>query len=673
MVESVSYDDEQQQTWEEIESLLDELAELARGDLSPARFYEELLSRAVSATAATSGIAWLQSGEAGFQLAAQLNLAATGLASAAAQEQHSQLLAQSIEARETRIVLPRAQFAGATNPTSCLLVIAPVQHAGQVAGLIELFHKEDVSPSSHQPLLHLATALGELAGEYHRHQHFANLSKREGFWAALNDFSQAIHETLELEPTELAIVNESRRLLGVDRVSLLTKRGRKLEVRAVSSVDKIHRRAESVRMLEKLAASMLATGEPLWTHRNTSGELPPQIEQPLEAYLDSAHCRTVAILPLMTPLSKGPEAASPATARTARKMLGALVIESFDASWDDALEQRADAALKHIEQALHQALTYHRFPLRRMLAPLAGMRWFVELQQLPKTIATLLVLVIAGLALWLIPAELGIEARGTLQPVEQRELFAPIDGIINDVLVDHGSQVEQGKTLLTLRRPELELERSQVLGELQTAKTQLASLEAARLSGTTDPETSGSQLTAKEEELKEKIASLQQQRQILDEQQRQLAVRSPLTGEVLTWNARQSLDSRPVQRGQSLLLVANLKESWELRLHVLDRHMGYVLDAAREQQIPLKVTFLLATDPRVRFTGTVEHIAEVTDVGPDDRPTAEVIVSIDRDQIPPTSLRPGSSVIAEIDCGSSSLGYVWLHDLIDAVWTYVLF
>ncbi len=668
MAESVYYDDEQQQTWNEIESLIDSLAELARSEIAPTKFYEELLTRAMQATAAPSGIVWLSAGEQGFRLTAQVNLPATGLAaSTEIQQQHSELLAQTVLDVEPRIVLPQAQVAGASNPTNCLLMLTPVRFDGSVQGIIELFHQEEISPNAQQALLHFATALGDLAAEYHRQQHFSALAKRAGFWTGLNAFAQAVHQNLELEPTQFAIVNETRRLLEVDRVSLLIKRGRKLQLRAVSSVEKIHRRAESVRSLERLAKAVLATNESLWTTRQSAGPLAPQIEVPLGAYLDVAHSRSLAIIPLMTP--------EPVTGTQRQRppvQLGALVIESFDATWGEDMEHRVAATQPHVQLALHQSLRFHRFPLRRVLSPLAGMRWFVELQQLPKTVTALLLLVLVGLALWLIPAPLGIEARGTLQPASQRELFAPIDGIVSEVLIDHGSEVATSDVLILLRRPELELQRSQVLGELQTAKTQLASLEAARLSGTADPETSADQLTAKEEELKQRVASLESQQQILNAQQKQLQVRSPLRGEVLTWNARQMLDARPVQRGQSLLLVADLNDRWELRLNVLDRQMGYVLEAAR-QQSPLPVTFLLATDPRVRFQGRVERIADVTILGADDRPTVEVTVAFDRSQIPAASLRPGSSVVAEIDCGPHSLGYVWLHDLIDAAWTYVLF
>ena len=34
---------------------------------------------------------------------------------------------------------------------------------------------------------------------------------------------------------------------------------------------------------------------------------------------------------------------------------------------------------------------------------------------------------------------------------------------------------------------------------------------------------------------------------------------------------------------------------------------------------------------------------------------------------------PDASVLAKIDCGRRSIGYVWFHDAIDTVWRYLLF
>ncbi len=95
-----------------------------------------------------------------------------------------------------------------------------------------------------------------------------------------------------------AIVNEGRRLIGCDRVTLAVKDGGKLRVVAVSGLDTIDRRATEVRHLGKLAQAVAKTKEPLW-HTAGSGEAAPQIDQHLQPYIDASHARLVAVLPLM--------------------------------------------------------------------------------------------------------------------------------------------------------------------------------------------------------------------------------------------------------------------------------------------------------------------------------------------------------------------------------------
>jgi hypothetical protein len=48
-----------------------------------------------------------------------------------------------------------------------------------------------------------------------------------------------------------------------------------------------------------------------------------------------------------------------------------------------------------------------------------------------------------------------------------------------------------------------------------------------------------------------------------------------------------------------------------------------------------------------------------------------VVVTFDRNDVP--QLRPGATAIPRIHCGRHSIGYVWLHDLIDTIRIRLLF
>ena len=48
--------------------------------------------------------------------------------------------------------------------------------------------------------------------------------------------------------------------------------------------------------LNQLATRVVAAGEPLW-HDGSTEDLPPQIEEALEDYVDQSYGRNVAVLP----------------------------------------------------------------------------------------------------------------------------------------------------------------------------------------------------------------------------------------------------------------------------------------------------------------------------------------------------------------------------------------
>ena len=96
---------------------------------------------------------------------------------------------------------------------------------------------------------------------------------------------------------------------------------------------------------------------------------------------------------------------------------------------------------------------------------------------------------------------------------------------------------------------------------IQTVQKRLAVIQAARLElNPTDADAlqRANRLTSEQEELNERLKSLTEQRTLLKNQQDALLLKSPIAGEVLTWDLQEKLLARPVQRGQRLLTVAHL-------------------------------------------------------------------------------------------------------------------
>ena len=58
-----------------------------------------------------------------------------------------------------------------------------------------------------------------------------------------------------------------------------------------------------------------------------------------------------------------------------------------------------------------------------------------------------------------------------------------------------------------------------------------------------------------------------------------LEVYSPIDGQIVTWDLKNRLEGRPVQRGPALLRVANPEGDWELDLHMPEDRMGHIARA----------------------------------------------------------------------------------------------
>jgi hypothetical protein len=143
---------------------------------------------------------------------------------------------------------------------------------------------------------------------------------------------------------------------------------------------------------------------------------------------------------------------------------------------------------------------------------------------------------------------------------------------------------------------------------------------------------------------------------------------------VLTWDIGHELLARPVERGEVLVTVADLSADWQLELDVPDDRIGYVLAAQREIKPDLPVRFRLSSEEREEHLGRITEICQTADVAQEQaaRPTPTIVtkVAFDTPQLIREAggeLRPGVSARAQIACGSRPLGYVWFHDIWDAV------
>ena len=213
--------------------------------------------------------------------------------------------------------------------------------------------------------------------------------------------------------------------------------------------------------------------------------------------------------------------------------------------------------------------------------------------------------------LGLVPAPLVVTARGQLQPVERRHVYAPVDGIVDDVQVDDESPVQPGDTLVLLSNPELDLELQRVVGAIEIWEQKLASIGFQRLDGDRrdDPAAAG-RMSGEEAEAREELLSLRQQQSLLEKKQQWLTVTAPIAGHVTTWNVRETRRTRPGRTGERLLTVADLHSGWELELLLDERAAGHAVAALAAAPDGLEVEFLSASGPERTHRARLREVAD---------------------------------------------------------------
>jgi multidrug efflux pump subunit AcrA (membrane-fusion protein) len=685
----------------EIQGLVEEVYNLSRTEIEPAEFFAALLDRSISALAAIGGVVWTIEEGGPFKLEYQVNLQQTGLIGDES-AQHGRLLSQLAKRDEGSLVPPNSGTGedgdqGAANPTPFLLVAAPIRSDRGVDGMVEIFQRTGAKLNTQRGYLRFLEQMCELAGEYLKTRRLRHFTEKQSLWEQLESFTSLVHQKLDSRETAYTIANEGRRLVGCDRVTVVLRKGPKFVVEAISGQDTFDKRSNAVRLLRNLASVVVRGGEDLWYTGDTSA-LSPQVEKAVNEYVDEAHTKQLAVLPLR---EHDPHADDKTRARKSENMLGAIVIEQLvDGRAPDGMLQRVDVVRRHSATALTNSQSHEGLFLLPVWRTIGRSRVLVTARNLPKTILASIALVALGLLAWLLPWDFTMKADGKLLPEVRKNVFAAIDGTVIDVPVDEGVAVKQGDLLARLESLDLENRILQLEGEILANDEQIASAERKRrlLSGpqVRDVEAEMTELTGELLRLRTVGQSLREQRGVLEKQKSLLEVRSPIDGKVITWDAHDVLENHPVRTGQRLMEVADPTQDWQLRIEVPEARMGHIQgywNRLRQQnpQAQLDVTFILATHPSVKLEGRVTKVHSSAEVSGDRGNTVRMDVSFNQNEL--VKLRPdgapggaeaavaelkrnlkvGADVKAKIHCGRAPVGYVILHDAWEFIQSRILF
>ncbi len=492
---------------------------------------------------------------------------------------------------------------------------------------------------------------------------------------------QLFHQDLNVDATAYRIANESRRLLQCDRVTVLLPQAGRYRVRAMSGVSVIDSRSNSVRCTEALTYYASAMARPLILPGDEP--LPPQIQEPLDAYLDETGITAACLLPLhghaFDPESDDTQPALIDPFEGTGDVVAVLILEYFSGDPPQTITPPVSLVATEALIALRNSLEHDKiFGL--------GLWKFIgaSVAALRRPLVAFAVLMIASLliASAIIPVEHYVVASGTSQPARERQVFAGVDGIVKTIHVSDGETVKAGELILELENAELESQAESITGEIITTAQRLASIQRVRLSGESDPNQSG-RLVLEERQLESELTNLRAQQALVEKQQQELLIKSPIDGTVVAWQLDRRLSNRPVARGNLLVSLVDHSGPWLLRLTVPDDNAGPVLEALQTSS-KLPVRFAMATVPDATYAASLDSLSTATRMDESGRHVIDVVASVsesDADQFAARSLMPfdrrdvrvGADVTAKIVCGKRTVLRSWFGDVFDFVDRNVLF
>lgn len=715
----------------QIEEAFESAGKLAGSALPPSEFYQQFLQRTLAAIEAPAGAIWLRTPQGFLQLACQENLDKIGLDNRrGARQCHNEVLRQVFQTSPPRPVLlePNGRMpAGPGEPgpvppanlTDHFALFAPIITPDkQPLGILEVFQEPTHDPRLYPTFLNYAFQMAGYASQYHSFSNARIAAGIEKTYSQVEAFARHIHSSLN--PTEVAyhVANEGRKLIECDRLCVGIRHDRRrVTVEAVSGADVVEKASTHVRAMRRLMEAVLHWGEPLTFRGEHDPGLPPAVANALDDYLHESQPKLLIVTPCRDEREKDPQ-------RPARSV---LMLESFNPPEQiDTLVSRLEIVGKHAAPALYNAAELKRIPLKVLWWPLAklqeglgGKRRFVV-----ASVAVLFTVLVGVMVL--VPAPLRMDAKGQLLPVEIAKIFPPREGVVTEIRVKPGQEIDPNFPIAIFRSAQLEEEYTRAKNEwIEQSALVIEYAKQRQQPGRSKEEIS--RIDAERAVAEGKRDRAWKDMEALDQQYNKENNRKDSKGipnprgpgyfhviapdfdelarargqsrwTVLNDDRRENLLGRTLRPSEELLRLGNLQGAWHVKLDIPQRNVGQILrafanpnahfvenDPRKGERKYLLVDVLLSSQPDTSYQGRLYRDEMAAEAVPnknehdENEPVVTAYVKLNVEGIPPEKQVPremfvtGLEVRTRVRCGQHPLGYTLFHGVWEWFYEKVIF
>ena len=670
---------------QEVRRTIHQLNEMARTEKDFDQFCDTVLGKVVKITGAHGALLWQVNGDKHPKLTHRSgnppNKTAIEVLSQP-EGQHTQAVMEVVEKQLPMGLMSEAFTGRPTDPDenrdeSFLMLFSPIYNRSKsCCGTLELLQRADITPQAQEGYLRFLSQISSLFQRWHEQQDLQKLSANADSWSERLEFINEAHRSIDRKETCYAIANEARRLLNCDRVSVGTWNGRRCKIEAISSQDRFDNRANVIRLLSNVATASVSADSSFWITGSTEG-LAPEVAHKINDYLDESHCRTLAVIPL---LAKPPETAD-LEMRSHRKQkakkLGVICFEYFDADVsEDQIEDNRHLIVGQSQLALENARKHGEIFLLPLWKRLGWLQQLLFRDHFRKTMVGLTCLTLFVLAMIFWPKELKMKVDGVMHPTVRRTIYPQTDGIITNVLIDEREKVTAGQKLMVLENRDLEVQISIQDYEIRRIKQDIDYATNQLSSGRIKDPVEKSELSMTATHYKKKLATMEEQLDLLKLKRSYQVISSPIDGTVITPQPKRRYKDFPVAPNHALLEVVDLDGSWQLELKIPPAKVVYIDEAFNANEgKPLDVEFKINTNPNLTLKGTISNIlprAVPSESGP---PEFRAVVDIAPAELKElkAELRSGAGATAKILCGPKSLGFNCFYQVYDFLRTKIFF